>query len=258
MFTHQFVFAQYSEFVLIHNQAFLHRWSIINIMTTFTAVWLCLITHVVYGTVIIVNNNGDNSTNCCVIGTCPCSSLSSALHDVSDNTVINITSESVTLHDIVGMGTGNLNNITITGNGATIMCNNTGGVYCESCSDITIFEITWYQCGRNDSQHPFTPIPAVAFTKVSLGIAIFSCTFNSSSGCPVYVENLRGNILIMKSHFLQDTYNFLYHDVHYDMFCGGLYISSNTQNDTEGAISTITISFTTFVTNGNALSIYYR
>jgi len=30
------------------------------------------------------------------------------------------------------MGSGNLHNITITGNGATIMCNNSGGVYTVS------------------------------------------------------------------------------------------------------------------------------
>ena len=90
---------------------------------------------------------------------------------MSDNTVINIISESVTLHDIVGMGSGNLNNITTTGNGATIMCNNTGGVYCESCSDITIMGITWYQCGRND------PFRALAFINSSSEILIQDCTF---------------------------------------------------------------------------------
>ena len=70
----------------------------INIMITVVTVWLCLITHVACDVVITVNNNGSDSTNCCVNGICPCSSLSSALHNVSDNTVINITSESVTLH----------------------------------------------------------------------------------------------------------------------------------------------------------------
>ena len=155
-----------------------------SIIIIITAVWLCLITHVVYGTNITVNNNGSNSSSCCVCGACSCSSLSSALHHVSDNTVINITSESVTLHDIVGMGSGNLNNITITGNGATIMCNNTGGVYCESCSNITIMGITWYQCGRNDPDYPAINIPVLNFTTGS-NITICKCTFQSSSGCPI-------------------------------------------------------------------------
>ena len=185
--------------------------------------WLCLITHVACDVLITVNNNGSDNDKCCVNGTCPCSSLSSALHNVSDNTVINIISESVTLHDIVGMGSGNLNNIIITGNGATIMCNNTGGVYCESCSNITIMGITWYQCGHNDSEHPIT---VLAFTKVSSEITILDCIFLSSSGCPVYMQNARGNIFINKSIFLVNASNFLAHG---DFFCAGLHITSNAQ-----------------------------
>ena len=167
-------------------------------MITIVSVWLCLITHVACDVVITVNNNGSDNDNCCVNGTCPCSSLLSALCDVSDNTVINITSESVTLHDIVEMGTGNLNNITVTGNGATIMCNNTGGVYCESCSDITIMGITWYQCGHNDTT-------ALAFINLSSGILIQDCTFQN---CPVYIWNATGTILIKGSNFVADDFNF--------------------------------------------------
>ena len=211
-------------------------------MTTFTAVWLCLITHVVYGKVITVNNNGDNSTNCCVNGTCPCSSLSSALHDVSDNTVINITSESVTLHDIVGMGSGNLNNITITGNGATIMCNNTGGVYCESCSDITIMGITWYQCGRKDLKHPITQIPALHFNDIS-NMTIRRCIFYNSSGCPVYMNHTRKSVTIERNYFVNNTFD----AAQYTFSCAGLYIRS---------VENLNVSITSsgFFSNGCRLS----
>ena len=177
-------------------------------MITIVTVWLCLITHVACDVVINVSNNGSDHDKCCVNRTCPCSSLSSALRDVSDNTVINITSESVTLHDIVGMGSGNLNNITITGNGATIMCNNTGGVYCESCSDITIMGITWYQCGHNDS--------ALSFTNSSSDILIQDCTFQN---CPVYIWKGKGNIFIKGSNFMVDNFNFT------GNYSTGLYIS---------------------------------
>ena len=146
--------------------------------------------------VLILKHYSDHDT-CCVNGTCPCSSLSSALHNVSDNTVINITSESVTLHDIVGMGSGNLSNITITGNGATIMCNNTGGVYCDSCSNITIMGITWYQCGGNDST-------ALTFINLSSQILIQDCTFQN---CPVYIRNAKGNVLIKESNFIADVFH---------------------------------------------------
>ena len=36
------------------------------------------------------------------------------------------------------MESGDLNNITITGNDANIMCNNSGGVYCGSCDNVVI------------------------------------------------------------------------------------------------------------------------
>ena len=167
-------------------------------MITIVTVWLSLVTHVACDVVITVNNNGSDNGTCCVNGTCPCSSLSSALHNVSNNTVINITSESVTLHDIVGMGSGNLNKITITGNGATIMCNNTGGVHCESCSNITIVGITWYQCGHND------PFRALAFISSSSNIVIQDCTFQN---CSVYIYSAKGEVIIKESSFIADLFS---------------------------------------------------
>ena len=193
-----------------------------------TIVWLCLITHVASDVLITINNNGSNNDTCCVNGTCPCSSLSSALCNVSDNTVINITSESVTLHDIVGMGSGNLSNITITGNGATIMCNNTGGVYCESCSNIIITGITWYQCGHTDPVNLIKETPALKFINVS-EICIQDCKFENSSGCPVYMQNAKGKISITNSSFVVNRFyvNFIY-GANYS-FCAGLYISFKAQ-----------------------------
>ena len=199
-------------------------------MITIVTVWLCLITHVACDVVITVNNNGDNSTKCCKKGKCPCTSLSSALHDVSDNTVINITSESITLHDIVRMGSGNLNNITITGNGATIMCNNTGGVYCESCSDITIKGITWYQCGRND------PFRALGFFSLSVQILVQDCTFQN---CPVYIQRARGDIVIKESNFITDTFRFScnYSTGLYISYDGGINVAiNNSKFDGNGCI----------------------
>ena len=206
-------------------------------MIKITAVWLCLITHVVCDVLITVNNSGSDNGTCCVNGTCLCSSLSSALCNVSDNTVINITSESVTLHGIVGMGSGNLNNITITGNGATIMCNNTGGVYCESCSDITIMGITWYQCGRGDPEYLATQTPVIHFHTVS-NMIISNCTFQSSLGCPVYINFATENITINDSYFMDTIFNSSYTEFN----CGGLYIKSDT---TDLNISIISSEFCT-------------
>ena len=210
-------------------------------MITTVTVWLCLITYIACDVLITVNNNGSDNDNCCVYGTCPCSSLSSALRNVSDNTVINITSELVTLNDIVGMGSGNLSNITITGNGATIMCNNTGGVYCESCSNITIMGITWYQCGRNDSKN-LLQAPALNFTTVS-NIQIYKCTFTKSSGCPVQMQHASHSISITECTFLANIFDFADDDIGIKLLCAGLYISSNAQ-------SVLTINSSRFVGNG--------
>ena len=193
-----------------------------NIMITITIVWLCLIAHVVYGTTTItVNNNGsdEHKIECCRSNKCLCSSFSYALKHMQDHTVVNITSKIVTLNGTVGMG--NLNNITIIGNGATIMCNNTGGVYCESCSDIVIMGITWYQCGGNDPMHPSTQIPALNFTIVS-NMNIHQCTFQNSLGCPVYIQYSSKNITIKDSYFVDNIFN-----ASQDQFsCAGIYIRS--------------------------------
>jgi len=100
--------------------------------------------------VITVSNDGDTSgVECCVNGTCPCGSLYYALQNLTSHSIINITSESVTLNTTTPIGSGNLHNITITGNGAIIMCNNGGGVYCESCSDVIFEGITWDDCNTS-------------------------------------------------------------------------------------------------------------
>ena len=189
-------------------------------MITIAVVWLCLITRVAYGAVITVNTSGSNASECCR-GNCLCSSLSSALHYMQNDTVINITSEVVSLKDIVGMGSGNVSNITIIGNGATIMCNNTGGVLCESCNDITIMGITWYQCGRNDSENPPIQIPALQFNIVA-NLVIQQCKFLSSLGCPVYLDYAEGNIMIIESLFVHNIFN----AIQSNLLCGGLYIVS--------------------------------
>ena len=140
-------------------------------MITTTTVWLCLITHaVIYGAMSTVITVSDNCSDDCDSNkeyNFSCTSLSCALKNMKSNTVIIITSKVVSLTKIVGMGSSNLNNITITGNGATIMCNNTGGVYCESCSNVIISGITWYQCGRRDTMHLPTQTPALNFSIVS-------------------------------------------------------------------------------------------
>ena len=196
----------------------------IGIMISTTAVWLCLIAHVACSTIVTVNNNGNDNNECCK-GNCLCSSFSSALKHMQNNTVITITSKVVTLNDIVEMRSGNLNNITITGNGTTIMCNNTGGVYCNSCSNITIRGITWHQCGGKNLRYPPIQTPALNFTTVS-NMTIHKCTFQSSSGCPVYIKNGFKSITIKDSYFLDNIFD----PSQSGVTCTGLHIISKTND----------------------------
>ena len=85
---------------------------------------------------ITINTDG-NDTEDCLEGDYPCSSLGYVLNHLQNNDCVNITSNSVPLTTIVELH--NLNAFTIRGQGNTIvMCNNTGGVSCNNCSNVVI------------------------------------------------------------------------------------------------------------------------
>ena len=142
-------------------------------------VLICLIiltSQCVHNKVINVNSNdGNDSTECCVHGRCACSSLYTALRNITNNTIINITSKSVALHDITTMGSGKLTNIAITGSNVTIMCNNSGSVYCESCDNVSIEGIIWDRCGDPNGLN----LAGVTFNGTT-NILIVNCTFQHS------------------------------------------------------------------------------
>ena len=158
--------------------------------------WLSLLaSKLVYAKVITINNNGSDDYDCCMEGLCVCNSLSSALDTIKSNTMVNITSEVISLNKIAVMGSGNLHNITITGNGATIMCSNSGGVYCKSCSDVIIEGITWDQCG--DPSQPNGP--GLAFDDIA-DLLIANCIIQWSRVCrAVSIDEPIGNVFIIDS-----------------------------------------------------------
>ena len=159
---------------------------------------IILTSQCVHSKVIIVNsNNGNDNTECCVNGTCTCSSLSTALLNIDNNTIINITSESVALNNTTTMGSGKLTNITITGSNVTIMCNNSGSVYCESCDDVMIEGITWDRCGDPNVAN----IAGVTFNGTS-NISIVNCTFQHSQIPTVSLLGVLDKILIQNCKFL--------------------------------------------------------
>ena len=160
--------------------------------------WTCLLT-LCQSKVIEVNNEGNDSNSCCTEGTCLCGSLVKALHMIKSNTMINITSSSVTFHSYIEMGLGNLNNITIMGNGAIVACNNSGFFICSYCSNVVIQGITWDQCGNPN--HPIY-LYGIAFVGAT-DISIETCTFQFSKVCKtVILSLLSGYVEVIDSRFL--------------------------------------------------------
>jgi len=137
--------------------------------------WICLFT-LCQSKVITVNNKGHNRNYCCKKGLCLCSSLVDALTHLDDNTLVNITSQLVTLDTNAPMSSKTLNNVTVLGNGTTVMCNNKGSVTCRHCSNIILEGITWDQCANNNF------VLGIGFAYAS-NITISMCTFQYSTAC---------------------------------------------------------------------------
>ena len=114
-----------------------------------TILMITLASQNVHSKVITVNISGGNeSTTCCVDGNCPCSSLSTALQKVENNTIINITSGEIKLAGGIDIGSGNLKNITVTSDIFTSIICSSGEdtIYCDSCDDVTVSGIAWHNC----------------------------------------------------------------------------------------------------------------
>ena len=162
-----------------------------------------------------VNNAGNDNSTCCIEGGCVCGSFYEALISVEDDTVINITSSLVTLHNVTHMGSGH-SNITIIGSDdVTVACNNTGTLDCFFCTNVVIKGITWDHCG--DPYHP-SILYAIYFA-APINLSIENCTFQHSKVCAVIV------VYTLISGFLQvHDSRILYHHIKNSSRCAvGLY-----------------------------------
>ena len=206
--------------------------------------WVFLITtieHVGSDRVIIVNNEGNsNSTECCVYGqNCACNSFSTALQYLEDNTIVNITSESVRLDNATVIGSGKVvTNIKIIGNNTTVKCNNTGSVSCTNCVDFVIKGITWDQCGSPNTKG------GIYFNNSS-NINIDNCTFQNSQTCAVYLFKISYDIIVTNSYFISNGGKEVHSAGIDNAVCGGLKIDTAVTN------TTVMISGSIFNDNGN-------
>ena len=199
--------------------------------------------HQVESKVITVNNNGRNDTDCCVDGNCTCSSLFVALSNIDNSTIINITSQSVELHNYTVIGSYHhapyINNMTITSNKTIIKCNNTGSVTFTFATNITIHGITWDQCGNPNEGHVFGGIHFGYVTDLT----IEKCTFQHSQLCAIVLTVASDDVTIKNSYFISNGLRKTVSS--YEGGCGGLKIGAAILNETK-----IVISDTVFSDNG--------
>ena len=150
---------------------------------------------------ITVNING-NDTEDCLEGDYPCSSLGYVLNHLQSNDCVNITSNSVPLTTIVELH--NLNAITIRGQGNTIvMCNNTGGVSCNNCSNIVIEGITWDGCGDPLRQVEGSSA-GLAFVNLT-NLSINYCILQNSETMVLYLHMVAGLINITGTQVINNA-----------------------------------------------------
>ena len=163
--------------------------------------WLFLITinQSAHSTVITVNNNGNNSFSCCVLGYCECNLLSDALVNMNDNNVVNITSPAVSLSTPTYIQ--NLNNLAIISNVGTIVkCNNTGFVQCFNIANIYIEGITWDQCGNISRPS----IPGIEFNS-GINITIYNCTFQQFKVCTAVKVHSMKLVIAVNNKFMHNA-----------------------------------------------------
>lgn len=160
---------------------------------------LILTSQHIHSKVITVNPNGGNdSEECCLKGECPCSLLATALQRMTSNTVVNITSQSVALNSTVTMGLGHLTNITISGNGAIIMCNDSGSVCCDWCNNMIIDGVVWDRCGYGNDNDL---VAGVSFNNTSANITIVNCSFQNSEAIAINLSGVYENVLVKNCNF---------------------------------------------------------
>ena len=184
-----------NNFVSLSMQVCCHTEMVVTLL-----VWVCfqvfLSQHIDSKVITINANNGNESGACCIEGNCPCSSLSTALLGMTSNTVVNITSAFVTFDTniTIGLGKDCLNNITISGNGATILCSYKGSILCDSCNYVIIKGITMDKCGGVNRNTGLT-------LSNTTNISISNCTFQNPNDMAVALYYFCDNVVINECNF---------------------------------------------------------
>ena len=141
------------------------------------------------------------NTFCCVYGNCSCNSLDYALANLTDNVLINITTD-MTLSTLTKPS--NLENVSIVGcNNPTVNCTNVGGIHFTFCRNCLIQGITWHGCGIENLDA--TAEPGLKLSHSS-NITIQNCSFQHSIGQAVVLSKVTGDVNINHCQFVYNSH----------------------------------------------------
>ena len=170
-------------------------------------------------------------------------SFHDALLSLTNNTVINITTNVELLQIINVVG---LTNISITGHSNPIVnCKNHGGLHIVSCNNCTIEGITWDACGAKNINDSENCSPVIQLNN-STNVTIINCYFQHLVGQAIILSGMSGKVSISHCNFS--------HNNKYQGHGAAVHYSSNI---TSSYLLNFKIDDCTFSFNENAESIVY-
>ena len=150
----------------------------------------------------LYGSSEDNSSlSCCVYGNCPCNSLDHALAHLTNNVMINITTD-VMLSSLIEVS--DLQNVSIVGyNNPTVNCASVGEIEFTFCHNCIIEGITWDGCGTESNETYAKPVLRLSY---SSNITIQNCSFQHSIGQAIVLEEVSGDANIYHCQFVYNNH----------------------------------------------------
>ena len=177
-----------------------------------------------YKRVITIDDSVDDSQHCLLNNTLHCSSFHYVLAHLQSGDYVNVTSNSVSLLTVVKISS--VNNITIRGQGNTIvMCNNSGVVSCENCSDVVIEGIIWDQCGNSQTFGTNLYHNGGIILHTISNLTVQNCTFQHSKVRALSLIAVTGFVYVKNSYFVNNAN-------YYTIFCSQGYKDCGIENIT--------------------------
>ena len=148
------------------------------------------------------SGNDDNNETCCEYGKCSCNSLDQALANLTNNTMIYITTD-VVLSSLVTAS--HLANVSIIGySSPTVNCGGAGGgIHLTFCHNCTIQGIIWNGYGNENTDN--YKEPTLKLSK-SFNLKIKNCTFKNLIGQVIVLSKMSGEVNIRDCNFVNNSY----------------------------------------------------